>query len=76
MSTSGGCVCPTKNWTRSLTHLPFPYLYVMKWCITLTQKQILLLLWTWTVIIGKYWQNSRHAKYWNSSPQTEISGGK
>ena len=49
---SGGCVCPTKNWTSSPTHLPSPYLAVMTQYRTLTQKQSILLLCIWTVVMA------------------------
>ena len=52
-STSGGCVCPTENLTRSPSHLTSPYLAVMMQYRTLTQKKIILLLWTWKLVIGK-----------------------
>ena len=41
-----------------------------------TQKQSILLFWTWTVVIDKKWPNSRSKKYWRSSNHMERVGGK
>ena len=69
-------VCPTKNWTRSLDHLPDPYPTAMMRYRKMTQKQSILFLWTWALGIDKYWWKWRRAKDWSSSSRMESGGGK
>ena len=52
MSIIGGCVCTTKNWTRSLAHSPSPYLAMMMQHRKFKHKQSILLQWIWKVGIG------------------------
>ena len=51
--TSGGYLCPTKNWTGSLAHSPSPYLDVTMHCRTFIHKKSIILQWIWTVGIGE-----------------------
>ena len=65
-----------KKWTRSLTHLPSPYLDAMIQYRELTHQKIILLIHTWIFAIEKYWCKRRREKHWHYSPHTEIGSGK